>query len=119
MDISRQALFGRLNPTLFKAIESATAFCKLRGKLRIRVMDVSKEDLRRTLRRYKGIGWDQSPFFKRIYEEEYGQLGGEPYGCLVADYYFDHTPPDVELLGSLAKISAAAQPLAHGQGHAE
>ncbi|WP_316855826.1 hypothetical protein [Ralstonia mannitolilytica] len=32
MDISRQALFGRLNPTLFKAIESATAFCKLRGK---------------------------------------------------------------------------------------
>ncbi|NUA30387.1 type VI secretion system contractile sheath large subunit [Cupriavidus basilensis] len=77
-------------------------------KLRIRVMDVSKEDLRRTLRRYKGIGWDQSPFFKRVYEEEYGQLGGEPYGCLVADYYFDHTPPDVELLGSLAKISAAA-----------
>ncbi|CAJ0803582.1 hypothetical protein LMG19083_03911 [Ralstonia psammae] len=77
-------------------------------KMRIRVMDVSKEELRRTLRRYKGIGWDQSPFFKRIYEEEYGQLGGEPYGCLVADYYFDHTPPDVELLGSLAKISAAA-----------
>lgn len=77
-------------------------------KLRIRVMDVSKDELRRTLRRYKGIGWDQSPFFKRIYEEEYGQLGGEPYGCLVADYYFDHTPPDVELLGSLAKISAAA-----------
>ncbi|MGO4812252.1 type VI secretion system ATPase TssH [Cupriavidus sp. 2MCAB6] len=31
MDISRQALFGRLNPTLFQAIESATAFCKLRG----------------------------------------------------------------------------------------
>jgi type VI secretion system protein VasG len=31
MDIPRQALFGRLNPTLFKAIESATAFCKLRG----------------------------------------------------------------------------------------
>ncbi|CAG2141227.1 type VI secretion system ATPase TssH [Ralstonia mannitolilytica] len=31
MDISRQALFGRLNPTLFKAIESGTAFCKLRG----------------------------------------------------------------------------------------
>jgi len=84
-------------------------------KLRIRVMDVSKEELRRTLRRYKGIGWDQSPFFKRVYEEEYGQLGGEPYGCLVADYYFDHTPPDVELLGALAKISAAAHaPLISG-----
>ncbi|MBP0656553.1 hypothetical protein J8J20_22020, partial [Mycobacterium tuberculosis] len=31
MDISRQTLFGRLNPTLFKAVESATAFCKRRG----------------------------------------------------------------------------------------
>jgi type VI secretion system protein ImpC len=77
-------------------------------KLRIRVMDISKEELRRTLRRYRGIGWDQSPLFKRIYEEEYGQLGGEPYGCLVADYYFDHTPPDVELLSAIAKISAAS-----------
>jgi type VI secretion system protein ImpC len=77
-------------------------------KLKIRFMDVSKEDLRRTLRRYKGVAWDQSPLFKRLYEEEYGQLGGEPYGCIVGDYYFDHTPPDVDLLSSLAKISAAA-----------
>ncbi|WP_211443018.1 type VI secretion system contractile sheath large subunit [Collimonas humicola] len=77
-------------------------------QLKIRVMDVSKDELRRTMRRHKGIAWDQSPVFKRIYEEEFGQLGGEPYGCLVADYYFDHTPPDVELLSAIAKISAAA-----------
>jgi type VI secretion system protein ImpC len=76
--------------------------------LKIRFMDISKGDLRRTMRRFKGIAWDQSPLFKRLYEEEYGQLGGEPYGCLVADYYFDHTPPDVELLGAMAKIAAAA-----------
>ena len=76
--------------------------------LKIRFMDISKNDLRRTLRRYKGIAWDQSPLFKRLYEEEYGQLGGEPYGALVADYYFDHTPPDVELLSAMAKIAAAA-----------
>jgi type VI secretion system protein VasG len=31
MSVSRHALFGKLNPTLFKAVESATAFCKLRG----------------------------------------------------------------------------------------
>lgn len=77
-------------------------------KLKIRFMDLGKDELRRTMRRYKGIAWDQSPLFKRLYEEEYGQLGGEPYGCLVADYYFDHTPPDVELLGAIAKISAAS-----------
>ncbi|WP_329956123.1 type VI secretion system contractile sheath large subunit, partial [Collimonas silvisoli] len=77
-------------------------------QLKIRFMDISKDEMRRTVRRHKGVAWDQSPIFKRVYEEEYGQLGGEPYGCLVADYYFDHTPPDVELLGAIAKISAAA-----------
>jgi len=77
-------------------------------KLKIRFMDISKEDLRRTMKRYKGLAWDQSPFFKQVYEEEYGQLGGEPYGCLVADYYFDHTPHDVDMLASIAKVAAAS-----------
>ncbi|WP_233235295.1 type VI secretion system contractile sheath large subunit [Bordetella sp. LUAb4] len=76
--------------------------------LKIRFLDVSKNDLHRTMRRYKGIAWDQSPLFKQVYEQEYGQLGGEPYGCLVADYYFDHTPADVDLLSSIAKVSASA-----------
>ncbi|MQR02111.1 type VI secretion system ATPase TssH [Glaciimonas soli] len=31
MAVTRHILFGKLNPTLFKGIESATAFCKLRG----------------------------------------------------------------------------------------
>jgi type VI secretion system protein ImpC len=76
--------------------------------LKIRVINLSKKELHRTLRRHKGIGWDQSPLFRRIYEEEYGQLGGAPYGCLVGDYYFDHSAPDVEMLGELAKIASAA-----------
>ncbi len=76
--------------------------------LKIRVMCLSKSELGRTLKRHKGVGWDQSPIFKRVYEEEYGQFGGEPIGCLVGDYYFDHSPPDVELLGEIAKISSAA-----------
>lgn len=77
-------------------------------QLKIRFMDVSKNELRRNLKRFKGVGWDQSPLFKSIYESEYGQLGGEPYGCMVADYFFDHTPPDVEMLQSISKVAAAA-----------
>ena len=76
--------------------------------LKIRVLNISKKDLSKTLRKFKGTAWDQSPIFKKVYEEEFGQFGGEPYGTLVADYYFDHSPPDVELLGELGKISAAA-----------
>ena len=76
--------------------------------LKIRVMNVSKTDLHKTLKRYKGTAWDQSPIFKRVYEEEFGQFGGEPFGCLVGDYYFDQSPPDVELLGEMSKIAAGA-----------
>ena len=77
-------------------------------QLKIRVMNISKKDMHKTLRKFKGTAWDQSPIFKKVYEEEFGQFGGEPYGCLVADYHFDHSPPDVELLGEMAKIAAAA-----------
>ncbi len=76
--------------------------------LKIRVMNISKKELHKTLRKYKGTAWDQSPIFKRMYEEEYGQFGGEPFGCLVGDYYFDHSPPDVELLREMSQTAAAA-----------
>ncbi|MGO3130515.1 MAG: type VI secretion system contractile sheath large subunit [Alcaligenes sp.] len=76
--------------------------------LRIRVMPATKKELARNLKRYKGVAWDQSPLFKKVYEQEYGQFGGEPFGCLVGDYHFDHSPPDVEMLGELARIGAAA-----------
>jgi len=75
--------------------------------LKIRVLNLSKKDLAKTLKKYKGTAWDQSPLFKKLYEEEYGSPGGEPYGCLVGDYYFDHSPPDVEILGGMAQIAAA------------
>jgi type VI secretion system protein ImpC len=76
--------------------------------LKIKIFNASKDDLRKTLKKYEGTAWDQSPIFKKIYEEEYGMFGGEPYGCLVGDYYFDQSPMDVKMLGSLASVAAAA-----------
>ncbi len=76
--------------------------------LKIRVMNISKKELAKNLKKFKGVAWDQSPLFKKVYEEEYGQFGGEPFGCLVGDYYFDHSPPDVELLRGMSQIAAAS-----------
>ncbi|MEX8496331.1 type VI secretion system contractile sheath large subunit [Leptothrix ochracea] len=76
--------------------------------LKVKVMNISKAELGKTLKRYKGTAWDQSPIFKKVYEEEYGQFGGAPFGCLVGDYYFDQSPPDVELLGEMSKVAASA-----------
>ena len=76
--------------------------------LKIRVLNISKKEIGKTLKKFKGTAWDQSPLFKKVYEEEYGQFGGEPYGCLVGDYYFDHSPPDVAILSGISQIAAAA-----------
>jgi len=77
-------------------------------QLKIRVLNLSKKDLGKTLKKFKGTAWDQSPLFKKMYEDEFGTPGGEPYGCLVGDYTFDHTPKNVEILSGIAQIAAAA-----------
>lgn len=76
--------------------------------MKIRVMNMSKEECRKMFRQYRDAAWDQSPLFKKIYESEFGQLGGQPYGAFVCDYYFDHTAPNLEVLKGLSKIGAAA-----------
>jgi type VI secretion system protein ImpC len=76
--------------------------------LKIRVMNVSKVELYRNLKLFPGARWDQSPLFKMVYEAEFGQLGGEPFGCLVADYEFSHQPTDIQLMRDLSKVAASA-----------
>ena len=76
--------------------------------LKIKLFDISERELLRTLRKFRGTAWDNSPIFKKIYEEEYGQFGGEPFGILVGDYYFDHQPQSVQLLTDMSAIAAAA-----------
>jgi len=78
------------------------------ASLKIKVMNISKAELERELRSYPGAKWDQSPFFKKIYETGLGNLGGEPFGCLIGDYQFDHSPTDVRVLRDVGKIAAAA-----------
>jgi type VI secretion system protein ImpC len=84
--------------------------------LKIRVMNIGKMELYRNLKNnYPGARWDQSPLFKAVYESEFGTLGGEPYGALVADFAFNHSAVDVQLLRDLSKVaSASLAPLVTG-----
>ena len=75
--------------------------------LKIRVLNISKNDLNKTLKKFDGNAWDQSPLFKKLYEDEYGSPGGQPYGCLVGDYHFDHSQEDVKMLRGMGQIAAA------------
>jgi type VI secretion system protein ImpC len=74
--------------------------------LKIRVMNATKRDLLKDLE--KAVEFDQSTLFKKVYEEEYGQLGGEPYGMLVGDYEFTQHPEDVSLLKLISNVAAAS-----------
>jgi type VI secretion system protein ImpC len=83
--------------------------------LKIRVLNVSKRELFRDLER--AVEFDQSALFKKVYEEEYGQLGGEPYGLLVGDYEFGRNPEDVSLLKMVSGVAATAHaPFVAGAG---
>jgi type VI secretion system protein ImpC len=76
--------------------------------VKVKALDIGKRELSRTLRKFHGNAWDQSPIFRRVYEEEFGQFGGEPYALLVGDYGFDHQPGDVAMLADMGQIAAAA-----------
>jgi type VI secretion system protein ImpC len=78
------------------------------ASLKIRVMNITKAELYKEARAFPDAKWDQSPLFKKLYETEFGQLGGQPYGALVCDYHFDHSAPDITVMRSISKIGAAA-----------
>src|SRR5215475_13800583 len=74
--------------------------------LKLRVLNISKRELNRDLT--KAIEFDQSQLFKKIYENEFGTPGGEPYGALIGDYEWTNHPDDIETLRLVSNIAAGA-----------
>jgi type VI secretion system protein ImpC len=77
-------------------------------KLKIRVLNIKKNELADVLEDYEGQMWDQSPIFKKLYTDEYSMFGGEPFGAIIGAYEFSHKPKDVGLLRNLSGICASA-----------
>lgn len=74
--------------------------------LKIRVLDISKLDLQKDLA--KASEFDQSAIFKLVHDRAYGSLGEHPYAMLVGDYEFGRHPQDIEMLGKMSNLAAAA-----------
>jgi type VI secretion system protein ImpC len=74
--------------------------------VKIRVLNLTKRELFRDLDR--AVEFDQSQLFKKVYEEGFGQIGGEPFGLLVGDFAFDRCSEDISCLKKLAGLAAAA-----------
>lgn len=62
----------------------------------------------------RAADYDQSFLFQKIYEETYGQAGGQPFGLIVVDHELRHLPSaetgvdDVAALQLLSQTGAAA-----------
>lgn len=74
--------------------------------LKIRLMNASKRDVFKDLD--KAVEFDQSQLYKKMYEDEFGSPGGEPYGALIGDYEFSAHPEDMELLENISGVAAAS-----------
>jgi type VI secretion system protein ImpC len=74
--------------------------------LKLRLLNVTKKELLKDLE--GAVDHDMSVLFKKIYEEEYGTYGGNPYSLFIGDYYFGRHPRDMALIERLSKVAAAA-----------
>jgi type VI secretion system protein ImpC len=74
--------------------------------LKLQVLNLPKRELSRDLQR--AVEFDQSQLFKKIYENEFGTPGGEPYGALIGDYEWTQHPDDIETLRLVSNVAAAA-----------
>ena len=80
--------------------------------IKIKVFDVSWNEIARDISR--SLEFDQSQSFQKIYSEEYGTPGGEPYGVLIGDYEISHRiskkhpHDDIATLEGLSQVAAAA-----------
>jgi type VI secretion system protein ImpD/type VI secretion system protein ImpC len=82
------------------------------GAVKLKGLNLAWAELCRDLER--AIEFDQSQLFQKIYENEFGMPGGEPYGLLVIDHEVRHRPApgaatdDINALTQLSAVAAAA-----------
>ncbi len=97
----------------FQQLESAWRGLKFvvdrtnfRENVRVELLNCSKDDLQTDFEDAPEIV--KSGLYKIAYTDEYGTLGGKPYGCIFANYDFGPGPQDMALLQNVAAVSAMA-----------
>lgn len=80
--------------------------------VKVRVLNASWKDLARDQER--ALEFDQSHLFRKVYNDEFGTPGGEPFGLLVGNYdvchrpFTDHPTDDIATLRGIASVAAAS-----------
>ena len=97
--------FQRLEAS-WRSLDRLMTENEISTSLKVRVFNVRRRELERDFAR--APDFDQSHFFKTVYEDEYGTLGGSPYSFLVGDMEFGRAPPDIQLLRHIGAVASMA-----------
>ncbi|MCA9197996.1 MAG: type VI secretion system contractile sheath large subunit [Planctomycetales bacterium] len=111
--ILHHSQFQRLEAT-WRGVEYLTKQVESAGDqlIKIRILNMTWSELERDFER--AVEFDQSQLFQKVYEQEFGMPGGEPFGTIIADYTIqpqptrEHPHDDITILKELAKVGAAA-----------
>lgn len=77
-----------------------------RENIEIEVLHVTKAEM---LEDFESAGdITRSGLYKHVYTAGYGQFGGKPIGCMVSNYTFGPSAPDIKLLSYVAAVGAMA-----------
>jgi len=104
-EVMHHPSFQKLEAT-WRGIKHLLDQSETNDQLKIKLLNVSKKDLLRDL--HRAPEFDQSAFFKKVYEEEFGVFGGAPFAAMVGDYEFGRGGEDVELLEKVSQVASAA-----------
>jgi len=111
-----QAIAGLMRAVLhqpaFQALEAAwrAVFFLVRrletdGRLRIYLLDLSRDELAADLAAGELV---ESGLYRVLVEHTVGTLGGEAWSVVAADFVFEQTRADAELLGRIARLASQA-----------
>lgn len=112
-----EAMSAQLNAILhdpaFQALEGAwrglhylVSRAETGEMMKLRLLNTTMKEITNDLE--KAVEFDQSGLFKKIYEDEYGTFGGNPFSLLIGDFEFGRHPQDVATLEKLSNVAAAA-----------
>jgi len=72
--------------------------------IKIELLSVSKEDLLDDFDDAADIV--ESGLYRKVYTDEFGQFGGDPYGVIIGDYGISPSVADIRLLSYMGSLSA-------------
>ena len=104
-EILHHEKFQRLEAS-WRNLEKLVKENDLSSSMKVRVLNCNRKEMEKDFAR--APGFDQSTFFKHIYEREFGTLGGSPFTFILGDMEFGRGAIDIQFMRNVSSVAAMA-----------